>query len=141
MASAKIIKNKIVTMLESLDSIKNVFGYATSNFNGNYPVANVTMLDGEGEIRANVRNLYTYRYRIDVFVQLGAVGFTPEDSESISIDLLDDILDLFNTKITLDGLVEYCMPISWSAEYQDRETDTRVLSVTLESKKLETTSV
>lgn len=141
MASAKIIKNKIVTMLESLDSLKNVFGYATSNFNGNYPVANVTMLDGEGEIRANVRNLYTYRYRIDVFVQLGSVGFSPEDSESISIDLLDNILDLFNNAITLDGLVQYCMPISWSAEYMDRETDVRVLSVTLESKKLETTSV
>ena len=139
--SASNIKTKIVTMLEGLNSIKNVFGYATSNFNGNYPVANVTLLDGEGEIRANVYNLYTYRFRIEVFVQFGEVGFSPEEAEDLAVTLLDDVLGLFNSKVTLDGIVEYCTPVSWTTEYVDRENDTRVLSLTLEAKKLEAVTV
>ena len=141
MASATDIKNKIVTVLEGVSSIKNVFGYATSNFNGNYPVANVTLLDGEGEIRSNVHNLYFYRFKIEVFVMFGEVGFNPEEAEGVAVSILDDIMTAFNTKITLDGIVEYCMPVSWNTDYVDRENDVRVLSLTLEAKKLESVSV
>jgi hypothetical protein len=69
------------------------------------------------------------------------VGFNPADAETIAVSVLDDVLTAFNADIRLGGTCEYCMPVGWNTSYVDRETDTRVLSITIEAKKLETTSV
>lgn len=139
MTSATDIKNAIVGKFELMDSVKSVFSYATSDFNGNYPSVNIIITDGSGEISANVRNLMSYRYRADVFVQMGDVGFSPEEAEALTIGLLDEAVTAFNMDTTLSGLVNYCMPVSWNTSWEDRENDIRVLSIDIEARKLETT--
>lgn len=138
MATSTIdIKNSIVTKLQAMQSINTVYNYDTSNFNGNYPVAVVTVGDGEGEVRANVRTLTGYSYNIDIFQELGS-NFSPQKTERVVAEVLDEVLTAFRMDNTLSGTVTYCDQVTWTTGFEDREHDTRVLRISLTCRKIET---
>jgi hypothetical protein len=127
------VKNKIVDKLNSMSSIKAAFNWETSNKDGKFPYATVTLREGEGEFVSSSHNSRTRGFTIKVYQEQSKTGQGPENAERIITQFIDELETAFDMDTTLSGTVKYVYPFSWRAGYEDREFDTRILEIDLDA--------
>ncbi len=136
MANVHDIKNQIITKLNSMQTLKAVFGHPSANPNGYYPFATVTLRSSDANIRSTAHNLRTRSFWIRVYQEATKIGQGAEEAETIATDISDEIEQAFDMDTTLSGVVHYCEPISINYSYRNRETDTRILEIQLDTKQV-----
>lgn len=105
MGAIKLIKQGIMTNLAAISSINKVYDHERLNPAG-FPAAFVTFSGTENEFHTNAENKRVYVYRILVLAQIGQNTSNTaivEQAEQTIEDCVGDILDTFDSDITLDA--------------------------------------
>lgn len=134
--SVVMVQVKLLQKLNEMQSLKAAFAWETSNPNGNYPYATLTIRDGDGRFASTAHNLRRRGFRIRVYQELSKIGQGPQMAESISQNVIDELESALDMDTTLSGVVKYVDPPSWRAMYVDRELDTRVLEMDIDAYEL-----
>jgi len=132
--SLAAIKAKIEEKLEDTQTINTVSGYRTHQIN-DYPIAEVTLRQGEIEFASTAHNKQTQGFTISVSQEFGA-NFDKAKAERVIVEVLDEIQTAFNMDTTLSGTVKWQRIISWRAGYEEREHDLRILDIDLDAFEL-----
>lgn len=136
MAKIHDIKTNIIAKLNAMQSLNAVYGYPASNIDGTYPFATVTLRSSDAVIRATSYNLRTRSFWIRVYQEMSKIGQGSEEAETIATDISDEIEQAFDMDTTLSGVVHYCEPISINYSYRNRDLDTRILEIQLDTKEV-----
>jgi hypothetical protein len=134
--SVATIRAKLVSKLSAMQTLKAAYDWETSNSEGNYPYATVTLDGGESEFASTAHNKRTRQFRIKVYQERSKTGQGPENAESISVGVIDELEKAFDMDTTLSGTCKYVYPVKWDARYQDRELDVRILQIDIEAIEL-----
>lgn len=134
--SASTIRSKLKTKLGQMRTIKAAYDWETSNPDGNYPFATVTLKNGTGEFRSTAHNLRRQVFRIRIYQERTQIGQGPESAENIVASVLDELTTACDMDTTLSGTCKYVTPVRWDAGYQDRDHDTRILEIDVEAVEL-----
>lgn len=105
MSAIKNIKQGIITNLSAISSMNKVYDHEKVNPEG-FPAAFVTFSGTENEFYTNAENKRIYVYRILVLAQIGQDTSSTarvEQAEQTIEDCVGDILDTFDSDITLDA--------------------------------------
>jgi hypothetical protein len=127
--SVSAIRQKLLTKFSEMQSIKAAYDWETSNSDGNYPFATITLREGSGEFGSQSHNIRRRGFSVRIYQERSKIGQGPETAEDISTDIIDEFEAALDMDTTLSGTVKYVEPISWSAGYIDRELDTRILEI------------
>lgn len=130
------VKTKLLEKLNDMQTLKAAFDWETSNPNGQYPYATITLRDGQGEFASTAHNLRRRGFRIKVYQELSKIGQGPQMAESIQTNVIDELELALDMDTTLSGTVKYVNPPRWRAIYVDRELDTRVLEMDVDAYEL-----
>lgn len=136
------IRAAIKSKLESLDSIGEVNMYERTGFE-EYPAVNVTISGNDADPNSSSYNLRTYIFTIRVFIDLAGnpVNAGQDNSkaqtETYMADVVDDILNAFDTDGTLTNSVDNvrAAPSKWGYVEVD-EGWARTADITLMVSKL-----
>lgn len=131
--SVKTIKDKLIEKLEDMQHIKGVYSWETSNPDGKYPLATLTIADGEGEFASTAHNFRRRGYRLMLYQEQMKSNQGPENAEAISVKVLDELEEALDMDTTLSGTCKYVQPARWRGMYRDRDVDTRVLEVLIDA--------
>lgn len=105
--------------------------------NGQYPFATVTLKKSEAKFGDTIRNDRTFSFKVAVYQERTKAGQGPVQSEAIEILLADEVITAFDADTTLSGLVSMVKPISFDANYVNREIgDTRILDFEITGRAL-----
>jgi len=127
--SITTIKAKLIEKLEDMQTLKGVSNWETSNADGKYPLATVTMREGEGVFRSTAHNQRRRGFTIRVYQEQTKEGQGPQQAEAIVVSVIDELEAALDMDTTLSGTCKYVTPTSWRAMYQNRDKDTRVLEI------------
>lgn len=108
MSAIKQIKQEIVNKLSAVDSLNKVYNFEKMNPDG-FPAAFVTFTGSDNEFFTNAENKRVYSYRVLVLAQIGQNRDTPDQvdkAEQVIQDVLGDVLDAFDSDITLRDNVQ-----------------------------------
>lgn len=133
MATTADVRSALLTKLNSMTTLKAVFDYETSNADGKYPFATLTLRDGEGEFRSTAHNLRRRGFYIRIYQERSKVGQGPDNAEEIAVAFIDELEQTLDADTTLNGVCKYVIPARWDASYVDRELDTRLLEVEIDA--------
>lgn len=133
MATLTDVRQALLTRLNTMSTLKAVFNYETSNPDGKYPFATLTLREGDGEFRSTAHNLRRRGFSLKVYQEQSKVGQGPQNAEEISVAVLDELEALLDMDTTLGGVCKYVIPARWDAGYVDRELDTRILEVEIDA--------
>lgn len=131
--SVTTVRTKLLTALNSMQSLKAAFDWETSNPDGKYPFATLTLRDGDAIFQSTAHNLRRQGFRIRIYQERSKVGQGPENAEDITTSVLDEFSTHLDLNTTLSGTVKYVKPIGWRASYIDRELDTRILEIDVDA--------
>lgn len=140
-----IIKNKILTILQTITKIQEFYGYPVLNFNG-YPAAVIVPSNQDSDYETNVDNERVYAFQLSIFQDIQEGGI--ENALNALYDLADDVLNAFDSDPVLSGIslptgytMIYVAP-SISAWQQVEDKDVLFLNITLRVRiSVDTTSV
>lgn len=127
------VKSKLLEALNAMQTLKAAYDWETSNSNGYYPYATLTLRNGVGEFRSTAHNMRTRGFTIRVYQEQSKEGQGPEMAEEIAMNVINELEQHLDMNTTLSGACKYAMPIGWRAEYVDRELDTRVLEIEVDA--------
>lgn len=127
------VKDQLLTALNAMQTLKAAYGWDTSNPNGNYPFATLTIRDGDGEFRSTAHNLRRRGFRIKIYQERSKAGQGPQNAETIAESVINELETHLDMNTTLSGTCKYAKPTGWRAMYVDRELDTRVLEVDVDA--------
>lgn len=124
-------KQALINKLDAMVSLKAAYGFETTNPDGKYPFATVTLGGGEGEFRSTASNLRRREFIIRVYQEQTEAGQGNQNAEVIMANVIDELEQALDMDTTLSGMVKFVDPIDWIAEYADRETDVRLMTITV----------
>ena len=127
------IKSQLVSKLQAMQTLKSVTAFETSNATGSYPLACVSLREGDAEFRSTAHNLRKYGYWVRIYQEQSKIGQGPQNAEVIAANVLDELETALDMDTTLSGTCKYAIPVSWNADYIDREMDTRILEVKIDA--------
>ena len=130
------IKTQIVTALEDMGSLKEVFDFETANPSGYYPFATVTLRDGDGEFASTAHNHRRHGFWIRVYQEQSNQGQGVSKAEDIAQTVMDEMIAHFDRVTTLSGVCKYVEVVDYDCSYVDRELDTRFLEVKLDAHEI-----
>ena len=136
--SVTTIRTKLLNKLQSMNTLKATYDWETSNASGNYPYATVTLDGGESNFASTAHNLRRRLFTVRVYQERSKIGQGPENAESISVGVIDELETAFDMDTTLSGTCKFVRPVKWDARYQDRELDVRILQIDIEAIELVT---
>ena len=131
--SVTAIRTKLKTKLDEMQSLKGAWDWETSNSEGKYPFATLTLRDGEGEFRSTAHNLRKRGFTIRIYQEQTKKGQGPESAERIATAVIDEFEKALDMDTTLSGTCKYVTPTEWVAEYQNRDMNTRVLTISVDA--------
>jgi len=134
--SVSAIRSKLLTKLREMQTLKAAYDWETSNPEGKYPFATLTLRDGEGSFESTFHNLRRRGFRVRIYQERSKTGQGPENAENIATNIIDELEKALDMDTTLSGACKYVTPISWTASYVDRELDTRILEINLNAYEL-----
>lgn len=117
------LKKEIVNKLQSLSSINKVYNFEDTNPSG-FPCAFVTLGDHENQFSSTAENRRNWIFRVLILVMGGANYDTDEakqQAEDEILTLIEQVIDEFDTDITLDGLALWVDAAVASPAYYDYE--------------------
>lgn len=130
------VKNKIIEFVNDMQTLKHVQGFQSLNLSGKYPTAIITLSEGDGTFESNAHNLRRRQFNVDIFQEQTKEGQGEENAERIIIAILDELEKHFDANTTLSGACHYATPVSFEAEWIDREVDTRILRIKIDAYEL-----
>jgi hypothetical protein len=136
--SVNAIRTKLLSKLQAMTTLKASYDWETSNSEGNYPYATITLNGGESEFASTAHNLRRRQFKIRVYQERSRIGQGPESAEDITSSVIDELEIAFDMDTTLSGTCKYVHPLTWDARYQDRELDVRILQIDIEAIELVT---
>jgi hypothetical protein len=122
-----------MTKLNEMGTLKAAFDYETSNPEGKYPFACLTLRMGRSEFRSTMHNERDRFFNVRVYQERTKAGQGPDNAEEIATSVIDELETAFDMDTTLSGTCKYVQPVEWNSGYLDRETDTRLLEVILQA--------
>ncbi len=131
--SVTAIRTKLKTKLDEMQSLKGVWNWETSNSEGKFPFATLTLRDGEGEFRSTAHNLRKRGFTIRIYQEQTKKGQGPENAERIATAVIDEFEKALDMDTTLSGTCKYVTPTEWVSEYQNRDMNTRVLTISVDA--------
>lgn len=131
--SISVVRTKILEKLNSMQTLKAAFDWETSNPDGKYPFATLTLREGRGEWISTSHSERVRGFRIRIYQERSKIGQGPEVAEDISTNVIDELERAFDMDTTLSGTVAYTQPARWAAGYVDRELDTRILEIEIDA--------
>ncbi len=134
--SVQNLRTKILQKLNQMSTLKAAYDWETSNPNGNYPFATLTLDKGTSEFRSNYHNLRTHTFRVRIYQERSKIGQGPETAEDIVNNIIDEVYTAFDMDTTLSGTCKYVMPVGYDASYLDREHDCRLLQINIDAIEL-----
>lgn len=132
--SVAAIKTAIENKLNDTQTINTVSGYRTSQIN-DYPIAEVSLRQGEVEFGSVAHNRQLQGFSIAVSQEFGA-NFDKAKAERVITEVLDEVLNAFDMDTTLSGACKWQRITAWRATYEEREHDLRVLDIDLDAFEL-----
>lgn len=139
------IKNKILTILQTVTKIQEFYSYPVLNFNG-YPAAVIVPSEQGSDYETNVDNERVYAFQLSIFqdIQEGGIGAALD----ALYDLADDVLNAFDKDPTLAGI---SLPTGYTMIYvapaitawqQVEDKDVIFLNITIKVRiSVDTTSI
>ena len=123
------LSGAIVTKLQTVSELNGVYNYEVAQpTNGQYPFATVSIRNGTGVFGSNQRNIRKYTFTINVYQERTKAAMGSENAETVIRTLIDSILTAFDNDIRLGGACLWVEPLSYDANYIDREIgDTRIV--------------
>ena len=134
--SVSTLRQRLLTKLNAMQTLKGVWDWETSNVEGKYPFATLTLRDGEGSFESTFHNLRRRGFRIRIYQERAKLGQGPENAEDISTSVIDELETALDMDTTLSGTCKYVKPAGWVAGYQDRELDVRILEINIDAYEL-----
>ncbi|MHA1842390.1 MAG: hypothetical protein ACTSYW_10490 [Candidatus Heimdallarchaeota archaeon] len=134
--SVSIIRSKLLEKLNDMQSLKGAWDWETSNPEGKYPFATLTLRDGSGSFESTAHNLRRRGFKIRIYQERSKTGQGPENAEDISASVIDELEEALDMDTTLSGACKYVIPVGWRAGYVDRELDTRILEIDVDAFEL-----
>jgi len=123
------VKASLLGKFQSLSSVAVVSGYNVSPW-PSYPGASLTAVAGEGSFLSTHHNERVRMFDLMVFVAADA-SWTPKQTEDLSVSVLDEIEMALDRDTTLSGLVSAVTPVSWESDYEIRESQVHVLTISI----------
>lgn len=114
-----------------MQSLKGVSVYETSNPDGKFPLATLTINEGEGDFASTAHNFRRRGYALRIFQEATVQG--PKNAESIAVKVIDEIEEALDMDTTLSGTCKYVRPAGWRSFYQKGDVSTRVLEVLIDA--------
>jgi len=109
--SALTVKNAIVSKLQGISKIQQVYTYPETNLEG-YPAAIVVPSDNESDYQTVSENQRDYGFIIALYVTLKDGTGTPQNAYDTMYDLYDDVINTFDTDPYLTGTIS--LPASYT---------------------------
>ncbi len=136
--SVAVIKQQLLNKLNAMGELKAVFDFETSNPDVKYPIATLTIKDGDGRFASSAHNLRRQGFWIRVYQEQAKnpPGQGVQNAESIAVSVLDELQTALDMDTTLSGSCKYADVSSFNATYVDREMDTRVLEIQVDAWEL-----
>ena len=134
--SVATVKAALLAKLGEMTSFKAVYGRETGNPTGSYPVATLTIRDGDGRFASNQHNLRRQGYWVRVYQEQSKQGQGVQGAENIVVSTLDELQTALDMDTTLSGVCKYVNVVGYSADYVDRELDTRILEIQIDAYEL-----
>lgn len=131
--SLQTVREKLLSKLNDMQTIKAAYSWETSNPQGKYPFATITLREGRGEFLSQSHNGRWRGFTIKVYQEQSKTGQGPENAERIATQFMDELEKAFDMDTSLSGTTQYVKPVSWIAGYVDRELDTRILEVEVDA--------
>ena len=102
MTPYKIIKDKLIARLRTLDKIQDIYGYPKLDFTG-YPAATIYPADQfDASYDTTIDNKRHYIFVISLYYELSKSG--AETALDALFELADDVMDLFDDDEFLSGI-------------------------------------
>ena len=134
--SVQTVKSQLLASLNAMQTLKAAYDWESSNPDGNYPFATLTLRDGDGEFRSTAHNLRRRGFTIRLYQERTKVGQGPESAEDIMMAVIDELEQHLDANTTLSGTCKYAYPVGWRAAYVDREHDMRLLEIDVDAMEL-----
>lgn len=131
--SVNTVRQQLLASLQAMQTLKAAYDWESSNPDGKYPFATLTLRDGSGEFRSTAHNLRKRGFTIRVYQERTSAGQGPQQAEQIAMAVIDELETHLDMNTTLSGTCKYARPVSWRAQYVDREADMRVLEVNVDA--------
>ena len=131
----KVLKDKIVSILEANDLLQEVWDYEVEKFEGD-PACTVTPSGNEGDYNTNEENIRLYSFNLRLFVNRDTRK--KKKADEVLTELVDSIIDDFDKDYTFSGIENpvgytfinsFVMPSKWG--YAGREDEYRVSELLL----------
>ncbi len=127
----KPIKDAIVTILGTVSSLNVVYGKEEKAIK-KFPAATVSAKEHTAELHDSVANLKTYYHFIRLYFRTDETN--DADYEDILESVADSVITALEHDLTLGGVVDWSLPTSGVWKYGDKETNVRILEITLASR-------
>lgn len=131
-------KAVILRKLQDMGSLKYVYDYEKGQPEG-YPFATLTLREGEGQFADTQKHLRRRSFNVRVYQERTEAGQGASNAERLAAQCIDELETAFDMDITLSGNVKWARPVRWTAGYVEREVNTRVLDVIVDTMELTTT--
>lgn len=112
MAVINDLKASIVTKMQSVSALQNVYGYRTSKIDG-FPIAIVTYQSFDSEYLDNTRDLRMYTFQIEIIQEREPHGFGIEKGERVLGEAIDEVMAVIDADTDFSNSeVQYSHPFS-----------------------------
>lgn len=135
------IKTSLLTALNAMGSLKIAFPYETSDSDGKYPFACLTLKGGTGQFADTARNLRKHSFWIRVYQEQSKEGQGVQQAETIAVNVLDELIAHLDLNMTLSGNCKYTKPVSYTTTYQRRELTVRILEVQVDAYEIQAAAI
>jgi len=126
------LRNYIYSQLQTLTKANKVYNYQPSKIEG-YPTI-VLLYEGmpEAIILNRFENTRIISFAVRVEQEIDGIGHGAESGENVFIDLIDEILTLFDNDTTLGGNAIKCSAITGESGYAEHQNNLRVAKINLQ---------
>jgi hypothetical protein len=98
----RVIKDKLVTQLQTIDKVQDVYGYPNLEFKG-YPAATIYPADQfDASYDTTIDNKRHYIFIVSLYYEIPKSG--TEEALDALFDLTDDVMDLYDDDEFLTGI-------------------------------------
>lgn len=126
----KPIKDAIVTILNTVDSLRVVYGKEEKSL-GQFPAACVSAASHTAELHDTVSNRKHYQHYVRLYFRTDETN--DADYEDVLESVADEVIAALEHDVTLGGVVDWSLPTSGRWDFGEKETPVRYLELIVQS--------
>jgi hypothetical protein len=129
------LKDWIETQLETVTELTGRV-YTFVDDNTEFPCALINFIGTQAEEQTTNTNWRTYSFRIRVQYDLSSGTITEDNIDTYLYDIVDSIIDLFDTQRRASGNAHILSPVGGRLDWLDTNRSIRYTDITLDFKKV-----